>query len=103
MTSVGGFGMGLFQKTFMARMDGGKMDQMDFPFSFTTYFLKWSRWISSLLHNIFLTSPRCPNVIQGKHISHADHRYFWGIWKPYLFSQHAVEMKMDQKMDHNLF
>ena len=32
------FWKGLFQKTFMARMDGGKMVQMDF-FSFKTYFL----------------------------------------------------------------
>ena len=32
------FWKGLFQKTFMSRMDGGKMVQMDF-FSFKTYFL----------------------------------------------------------------
>ena len=74
MTSVGGLGMGLFQKTFMARkagwMDGWMENGPDgfLPLLHNIFLLKWSRWISSLLHNTLLASPHCINVISGKQI-----------------------------------
>ena len=55
MTSVGGLGMGLFQKTFMARMPGW-MDEG-----------KWSRWISLAPHNIYLKNG--PDRFPSQHIS----------------------------------
>ena len=68
------FGNGVISEDIYGQegwMDGwmdGKRSRWISPSPSQHISLKWSRWISSLLHNTLLASPHCINVISGKQI-----------------------------------